>query len=364
MNVFVMNSEIQAIAVIDIFSSFIWTDRYREAGDFELYLPMSTEILSQLMGDYYLSITNSDRLMLIEKITISTDTEEGSFLTVEGSSLESILKRRILYEQYTLSGSLEDAIATLLYYNVINPEDPLRKIDNFVFVASDDSRIEALTVDAQYAMGDNLYDIVVEVCKNADVGFKITLNDTTKIFEFRLYKGLDRSYEQSENPYVIFSPDFDNLTNSSYVESYSEYKNVVLVSGDTVNDVVTTVEVGDFETSGLARREAYEAASDVSRTDDNGKTITDTEYNNLLIQKGNDTLTELLYSVNMDCELEHDGVFTYPDSFDMGDIVQVENEWGIQTRSCIEEMIISQDETGVSMYPTFKVIEDEEGETK
>jgi hypothetical protein len=112
MDAHVLDTKFQFLYIIDTFASFIWTDRYREAGDFELKLPMESDTLSKFKGDYYLSIADSDRLMILDHFEIETDAENGSTFTVTGESLEAMLKRRILYEQYTLSGSLEDAIAT------------------------------------------------------------------------------------------------------------------------------------------------------------------------------------------------------------------------------------------------------------
>ena len=37
MEVLVLNTEFESVAIIDTFESLIWTDRYYEAGDFEIY---------------------------------------------------------------------------------------------------------------------------------------------------------------------------------------------------------------------------------------------------------------------------------------------------------------------------------------
>ena len=40
------------------------------------------------------------------------------------------------------------------------------------------------------------------------------------------------SFSQTERPPVIFSPSFDNLIKSKYIESTKTYKNVGLVAGE------------------------------------------------------------------------------------------------------------------------------------
>ena len=55
--------------------------------------------------------------------------------------------------------------------------------------------------------------------------------------------------------------------------------------------------------------------------------------------------------------------FEYGEDFTMGDTVQVANEYGHESAAYISEIIISQDNGGISIYPTFKTIT-EEGETE
>ena len=58
MNIYVLNEQFQKTSIIDVYESFIWTDRYYESGDFELVVPASIEMVSILQKDLYLSIEN------------------------------------------------------------------------------------------------------------------------------------------------------------------------------------------------------------------------------------------------------------------------------------------------------------------
>ena len=66
MDVRVLDTNLAAIALIDQYESFIWTDRYYAYGDFELYIPASTELFTYIKQNYYLQIEDSDHLMIIE----------------------------------------------------------------------------------------------------------------------------------------------------------------------------------------------------------------------------------------------------------------------------------------------------------
>ena len=113
---------------------------------------------------------------------------------------------------------------------IISPSIADRKISNFVFVPSADPKITSLKIDNQYT-GDCLYDVIKGLCEENDIGFKIVLTDENK-FAFSLYAGVDRSYEQTENPYVVFSPNFENIINSNYYSSRASFRNVTLVAGE------------------------------------------------------------------------------------------------------------------------------------
>lgn len=349
MDLFVLDQNLEAIAIVDTYNSLIWTDRYQECGDFELYRSISKELLEYIKQDYYLVNNESEHTMIIEKLLINSDPEEGNHITVTGRSLESILERRIIWGLKTISGNLQNGIKTLLEENIISPEDPDRKIDNFVFEESTDPAITELGIDAQYT-GDNLYEVIKKICVERGIGFKVTLNDQ-KQFVFKLYAGVDRSYEQVERPHVVFSPSFDNIVDSNYIESKSSLKNVTLVGGEGEGSERKYVTVGSE--SGLDRRELFTDARDISSDVGDGRVLTEAEYNAQLEQRGKEDLAENTDVVSFEGQAETSRMFVYGRDFFNGDIVQVADEYGHETQARVLEIITSEDEQGRSVYPTF-----------
>lgn len=356
MDLTLLNTSLDAVSIVDDYESLIWTDRYQEHGDFEIYTPVTVDILQVLKQDYYLINRDSEHAMIVEKLLIKTDVELGNHIIITGRSLESILKRRIVWGQRSITGNLQNGIKTLLNENVINPSDPDRKIDNFIFEASTDERITSLKIDAQYT-GDEIYDVVSKLCKEHGIGFRVTLNDN-KQFVFKLYAGADRSYDQTDNTYVIFSPNFENIVNSNYIESKSALKNVTLVGGEGEGKDRRYYTVGSAK--GLDRRELFTDARDISSEVDD-RVLTEAEYNAQLAQRGNEQLSENIEVVSFEGEIEPTMMFKYREDFFNGDIVQIENEYGHSTAARIIEMTISENEQGTSVYPTFSTIS-EKGE--
>ena len=356
MNILVLNKEFEAIKNLNIYHSLIWTVRYSENGDFELYTPLTVDISEYIVEGYYLYLRDSDRLMIIEDIEIATNPEDGSFLVVTGRSLVSILSRRIIWNETVLTGSLQNGIFELLNENVIAPEIESRRIPNFVFEMSDDPYIVSKTIEAQY-WGEDLYETIKEICVEEKIGFMVTLTEDNR-FIFKLFKGVDRSYSQLVNPYVVFSPDFENLKNSTYLESFKPYKNVSLIKGEQLAKVHIMETVDLDNAVGINRREIFTDAGNVSSEID-GVSLSDPIYKTHLKQKGKDDLNEHKAIKILEGNADFSKTFKLGIDFNIGDIVQLKNEQGFESRVVISEIIFVQDMSGYRVYPTFTVEEEE-----
>lgn len=358
MNLEVLNKDFIRIAIVDSYESLIWTDRYNDAGDFEIYTGMRLDLLNIFKPDYYLVSDESDYVMIIENLKITTDSEDGNHLTVTGHSLESILKRRIVWSQTTLYGNFQNAVKKLITDNIITPSIPQRAIDNFVFEESEDEEITSLSFDDIQFTGDTLYDAIKSMCDKFDVGFKIILNDQNQ-FVFKLYAGVDRSYNQDSLPYVVFSPDFENIINSDYSEYKENYCNITLVAGEGEGAARVTTIVGDTTIDGIYRRELFTDARDLSANVDGG-TLTPAQYEAVLQERGVEKLKEAEIERLFEGQTEPTQMYRYGEHFFMGDITELENEYGLETRVRVMEYIHSESNNGIEEYPTFKVINDEE----
>ena len=343
MNIFVMNDNFETISIIDSYESVIWTDRYIGYGDFEIYAPFSFDLLNKVKQDYYLTILNSEHVMIIESVEILSDTDKGNRLKITGKSLESILNRRIMWSKAKYTGSLQNAIKSILTNSIISPSIVDRKISNFIFEESNDERITALTIEDEFTEEQNVYDVINEICQRNFLGYKVTLNSSNQ-FVFKLYMGEDRSYDQLKNPYVVFSPNYENIINSNYIDSTENMKNITLVTGES-----TSITVG--ESSGLLRREIYTDARGIRSEE-----VSD--YNEALKQRGLYTLQDNSRVKNFEGEVDAVRMFVYGKDFFIGDVVQISNEYGIEGSARVMEFIKSDDASGSKAYPTFQAIQD------
>lgn len=343
-NIFVLNKNFEAIGVIDFASSIIWTTRYYEAGDFEIYAQATDKAINLLQEDFYLIREDCDMIGIIENISITTDAENGDWLTVTGRDAKSILERRIVWNQTNLYGNVANGIITLLNNNIISA-DSNRKISNFTATTPSTS-VFTDTFEKQIT-GTNLYEAILAICQEFYYGSKVTLNNG--IFNFELYKGIDRSVNQTTNPHIVFSPEYDNFLASNYSLELGSYKNVALVAGEGEGTARKTQTVGTA--TGLNRYEIY---VDSRNTSSNEGEITEAEYNKLLIAEGQETLAENIRTETFEGTINSGRTYIYNEDYFLGDIVTVKNEFNMQKDVRIIEVIESLDENGLTITPSFE----------
>lgn len=357
MDIYVYDTNFKMIGVLDIYYSLLWNVKYCGYGDFTLGVPDSKDITDLLKEDYYLGIPNSDRLMIIEKLEPNTDTVDGNSIKVSGRSLESILNRRIIWEQTVVSGNLQNAIHTLLNNEIIAPTIAEREIENFIFVESTDESITGLSIDETQFTGDSLYDVIVTLCNKFKIGYKIVINDQNQ-FEFTLIAGKDRSSNQIANPIIEFSIKNDNLISSKYTIDKRNYCNVTLIAGEGEGIERRTATYG--EASGINRRELYTDARDISSNSDSDNPIPASEYENMLIERGKNNLKEQKIIHEFDTEVNSDNntLYRFNEDYFLGDLVEFVDAQGRESINRITEITTTVTDDEQSTYPIFEYEEE------
>lgn len=354
MDIVLLDKNFIPVYVVDSYESFIWTDRYSEPGDFEYYNLANEEILNTFKIGYYLINSESDHTMIVESIETESDAENGDHVRITGRSIESLLERRLVWSQTIINGNLQSGLKKIFNNNIISPSVTKRKIDNFIFVDSNDKRITDLKLEAQYT-GDVILTVVNDICASEKMGYKLILED--KKFYFGLYFGTDRSDAQNELPKVTFGFDYDNVINMDYTEDYKTERNVALVAGEGEGTARVRVTVGDAE--GIERKELYVDARDLSKEIEGGGTLSDAEYQRQLKQRGQEQLSEATAEKNFEGEVDAENLFKYNRDFVLGDIVNFYDKFGNKRRVRVNEMIFNETTDGTNVYPSFVVLDEE-----
>ncbi len=378
MDVKILNKGFNWKYSIDQYKSFIWTERYNKYGDFEVYVPMDSTILKEILLDDYVSVDDSDRLMIVENLETTFDPDEGDMLIVSGRSLESILTRRIEYtwQRYYTNVDFQEIITQLFDRNIV-PGKALvggehRGIPNLKFRKSDDERISNSIKYTGQTDGIELYSFISDECQNRGIGFKLLLENNSDLV-CELYMGDDRSYAQNKNPWVIFSPDFGNLISSSFINSNADYKNCALThldSGTTAANVDgyvrsnvrrNYISVGSNivsptinpEFSGLNCREMYLIVTgDINAPAASWNNMDRAARNLGLMNLGKHKIKN-----SFSGEGEDTNEYIYKKDYFLGDIVQLEDQYGNTGSARISEFVICDDTSnGYQKYPEFEMV--------
>lgn len=376
MQLFVLDKSFEVVSLCDTFSSLIWTERYSGYGDFELYLPASIENINMFPRGFYLSLIEPpvydkngkkievrNDVMIVEKTELSTDLEEGDRLVVSGRSLESLLLRRVIPKKVKYESiDPREIIKTILNENIIEPSEPARKIHNFKIAMDSSQRPDTKDKRTYEFDGDYVYDAIKTICDDYDLGFSLDLktddNWRTSYLAFSTVYGTDRSYEQTKNPYMVFSPRFDNLISSDTIEDDTEFYNSAYVA--------STEETKDNKTRRLIKyvpnnsgrsewdiRETFYTNSDAKLNDGNNNPRPDSDIYSELEKYGKDELKTQKSNDSFNAEIALLNSVQYHRDYDIGDLIQFDNVYGVNRTARITEYVRNEDDNGYREYPTF-----------
>lgn len=358
-NIYVLNQNFELQGVIDEYVSIIWRPAYYDVGDFEIYLGATDKAISLLRENWYVvrssditvknGVTTYKKVMIIKNLQLITDVEKGDFYCVTGRELKFMLHQRIVWGQTILSNdTAEYGLRQLIAQNAVSPVEPTRTIPNMQF---GDVKGYTETIDLQIS-NKPLDEAITEICKTYNYGWDIYITDNK--YTVDIYKGLDRSYNQTERPYVVFSDDFDNLYDTEYLYESEEYYNMTLVGGEGEGlDRIYAYVNNDI--SGLDRYETFTDARDISQNLSSDTPISYEDYLLLLEERGREDLAGKVVSEGFSGEILSDVAFRYGEDFNLGDVVTVINKYGIEKNVRVLSAIESEDESGTKLLPQFNI---------
>lgn len=345
MDLWIYTENFEALGIVDTATSIIWANRYRQCGDFEIYISASAAMLDLLQEDRLVIRPDDEMIGIIEQVKTGTDTEDGDYIIASGRCARSILARRIIWDQTEINGTVENGLRKLITDALIFPAIAARKFDRLLLAPAHGF---TETIQAQYT-GDNLLEAVENLCATTNYGFKITRQGTKFLLDF--YKGTDRTAGQTDNPRVIFSEDYQNLQSTEYTLNKTDYRSVALVAGEGEGDARRRTIVGrSVDQSGLHRREMYVDARDISSNDGE---ISTSAYMAQLAERGNQSLSEAPIVRSMEGAIEPTMMFEYKKDYFLGDLVTVINKHGIQADTQVLEIVETWDSDGYTVTPTF-----------
>jgi hypothetical protein len=300
MHLYILSNTFNFLGLIEEFKSFTWIRRYTSCGEFELHVPFTNNNRIILSLGNIIYKKNDTEAGIINYLNYKLDTDGKEIIIVKGKFASSYLNQRIALGTSAYSTTAESLMRSLITTNVITPTDSDRTIDNFI-LGTNNSFLNSIvyTLDNREVLED-----IEAISTTSSIGFKTEIDITNEQFVFNVYKGLDRSVNQSTNTLAVFSKDLENVLEQEYFYSQENYKNFAYDSSSSVGSE-----------TGLNRFETF-------------------------VDKDLDVaLAERPLVINFDSKIKTNSSLVYKTNYDLGDIVTcINNKWNISIDVRITEI--------------------------
>lgn len=223
------DAQITPVVVIEEPVSLIWVTRFNVPGEFELYVPATTELFSLIKKDMgKLIVTRSDKpdIMYIEYIKLIESEETGDYLIVKGRTIDCIMEKRVIgyptafdnvpYHTMILQLVRENLSAPTMV-TTDYPADPLTRKISPVQVQSS---VSAVSYGSAMYHGENLLAVVDRILQLKGYGLRAYLSQGEIVFD--IYQGSDKTW-------VVISPRTDMILSSEYEYSIRGQCNAAFV---------------------------------------------------------------------------------------------------------------------------------------
>lgn len=367
----ILDANREIIGIIDTAKSVIWHSIWFGVGDFEIYAQATEEHLQLLSIGNYVTRNNDIEVGVIESISITNSMIDGAMITATGRFAKSILDRRLIYnltgnsnKATVLRGKVESAARALVANNAISCTFDTRR--NFPMLELGELKnIPEIIVDENGNAAEkqvsyqNLLEYSDGLLAEYNLSSVVILDDDTKKLQYIVLKGVDRSSENTEgNEPVIFSKDYDNLSDSEYLYDTAQKKNAALIGGEGEGIARFYSLIAPSDT-GLDRREIFVDASSIAKKYMDGETeeeYTDAEYTAMLNTQGKQELAPLTEIESFSGTIiVTDGNYILNEDFSLGDVVTVqENSINKFINVRIVEVTEVQDENGYTVDAVYQ----------
>ncbi len=349
MRLIVLDEDFNTLGAIPLFRTLIWTRRYEKLGCYELYT--TKDYFSLLNSGKYLYRNDADELGLITEVNYSQDENGKREVYAKGNFAEALLYDRVINNTVTLSGTLETVMRSLVTKYAIEPSDSDRVIANLQL--GGESGLTA-TIDSQVT-GENLSEELYALGNVEGYSHRIRYDYLMNALYFEVWQGKDRRDSQTDNSWAIFSNSFYNIRTAVYNRDESEYKNYAYVAGEEDDEGNRTVIEVDVRTSeDEPRKELYVDARDLQSEDEDGNTLSSSEYEALLTSRGLTKLETYKKSESVTSEIDSAANLVYKEDFDLGDTcTYINTEIGIETDQIITEIMETYEGGSKELTVTF-----------
>lgn len=332
MRIIFLDENFETVGSISVYSSLIWDRRYYEPGVFELHT--SVDYFTMMNTSKYLWRNDRKELGIIREVEYAQTDKGERNAFCKGYFAEKLLDNRVIQRSLNLTGTPEEISRQLVTDFFISPTDTDRTFPQIVLgeVAGIGTSTHVQTTGT--VVGEKMY----EIEQTQEMTHSLEFDYESNLLRLVIWKGLDRTDDQTENSWAVFSDKFKNVKDVVYDRDESEYKNYAYVAGEGEGSARVVVEIDNRSDPDEERRELYVDARDLQKETET-KTYTDAEYEQLLRQRGLEKLKEYDLIETVSSNIETHANLVYGEDYDLGDRCTYQNlDVGIECTKRITEI--------------------------
>lgn len=349
------------IGKLQHFDSIQWQDNAQSPGEVKITANVTPMNLELLVDGNRLYNTDEDTVAKICHVDIVENISAGDF------------KRNIVARARLTAHDLDERV--VMATEVIkNAEAAMygiysrNRLNLPILPGTPQGFTEMLDTEVSW---NSVLDAVQKIAEASGLCFTVRFDPETAAETFVVYRGTDRSDDDSDDYVGYFGTDAGNLSKIEITTGSSNYKNVAVVAGEGEGAarVVRFVSLGNFQ--GEGRRELYVDARDLQREvseavftgqqDEKGnpifeyksKTYTVAEYNALLDARGLEKLLERLRDFGLSCDIEQTNLIYRRDYF-LGDRMPVRlPQYNVKASAVVSSVRRVYEQTGNRVIATL-----------
>lgn len=303
MKIKIYDKELNNILFIDgQFVSCLWSEGYNAIGSFCLELIDTAEYRKKIREDFYAGRNDRDTLMVIKTVEFR-----------DGRIIASGKQATCILDDVAMIGTIQVGVdIDIAVKNAYNNSTKFRKMSF--------AETEIGAKSTHQISNASFWKVCSTLCSDADLGIRVKKSGSELLSEF---------YRPDENPNLVFSKQYGNLSEPKITLSTEWFKNYAIVFGQGEGDNRTRITVD--MTGGQDRRELVVDAKDIQM--DDGETMED--YLKRLESRGVEKLLECQNVFS--CSFIPSGK-DFGTKYDLGDILTIHlGEYGLKLKARVSK---------------------------
>lgn len=350
----ILDENLKKVDILRKYTFVQYNDKFREVGTFKINARIVQENLYLLdrTKEFYV-LFDGTVFGKVENVKRESDSEYEQTIVLSGRLGLLLFTKRVIAGTIKFKGNTAQFVKNVIYNEIVKDKSSKRYVNIDIQYDDETYLMSFCSLIDKQITGGYVWDSVQSVLEQDKLGlYFVPIVETEHIpswgteltniskWKLTISAGKDRTKGNTKgNVPVVFSQSLSNIARTDYELDTQKYCNVAYVAGEGEEEQRKWYEVyakeettrGVEKKTGWKRNELWIDARDIQSTDEEGKEITEAEYETLIKQRADEKFTDNAVEESYTATLtEANKQYTYGVDYVLGDIVTViDDELGI-----------------------------------